>query len=96
LNAPGKRPDLLDRTDADSVRFPQRAIYRSRFRYAHFRTMHQRRYIGWIGIPIPDKAVAIPISEDSGSECPPRGVLVAEVTHYVSLNPVASKPSAEA
>ena len=51
-----KRPDLLDRADADAVGLAQGAVDRPGFGHAHLGAVDQGRHVGWIGIAVTHKA----------------------------------------
>lgn len=52
-----KGPDLLNRADADAVRFAQGAIHRARFSHAHLGPVDQERNVRWIGVTITNELV---------------------------------------
>ena len=51
----GKRTQLFDRAEADSVRLAQSAIDGTRLRYTHLGAADQRRDIRGIGVTVPNK-----------------------------------------
>jgi len=50
-----ERPQLFDRTEADSVRLAQCAIHGASFGHPHFGAPHQRRNVRRIGVAVTDK-----------------------------------------
>src|SRR5207245_11262331 len=56
----GNRSDLLDRADADSIRFAERATYGPSFGHTHFGALHAWLNSGRISIAISDAAPPVP------------------------------------
>ena len=54
-----RRADLLDRTNSNSKRFSQRTVRSASFGHTHFRTVHERRNVGRIGISIANETSAV-------------------------------------
>jgi hypothetical protein len=82
----GKRPDFLDRADADAVGLAQGPVDRPGFGHAHLGAVDQGRDIGRIGIAIAEKSATRPRLEDCGSEYPSRGDGIARFQDWTAMD----------
>ncbi len=81
-----KRPDFLDRADADAVGFAQSAIDGPGFRHTHLSTVDQRRDIGRISIAVANEPATTSGFVNSSSEGVATGHLIGKVTNWLDLH----------
>jgi hypothetical protein len=87
LDRTGKRSDLLDRADADAIRFPQRAINCPRLCDSHFSATNEGRNIQGIGIAVAGEALTLERFEHCGLEDPPGIARITRFQDWLGMNP---------